>query len=59
MNIYLYIKLLFPMQIIVEIINSHGSGKFYDSLWKARNKLVLLPQLQHWNLLCRVKYVLL
>jgi len=39
MNIYLYIKLLFPMQIIVEIINSHGSGKFYDSLWKARNKL--------------------
>jgi len=32
------------MQIIVEIINSHGSGKFYDFLWGTQNELLPLPQ---------------
>jgi hypothetical protein len=31
------------MQIIVEIINFHGSGNLYDSLWEARNELLFLP----------------
>jgi len=47
------------MQIIVEIINSHGSGKFYDFLWGTQNELLPLPQSKQWNLLCRVNYVLL
>jgi len=47
------------MEIIVEIINSHGSGKFYDFLTGAQNELLLLSQSKQWNLRCRVNYVLL
>jgi len=47
------------MQIIVEIINSHGSRKFYDFFMGAQNELLLLPQTKQWNLLSRVNYILL
>ena len=31
------------MHIIVEIMNSIGGGKVYDSLWDPRNELLLCP----------------